>query len=135
VVREIKQAGAWIFGGGVLRQQASIVSTDGDHVWTISPSSVLNLRASWGQFYEFDLRPHAYSISPGFYFAPDDQPRRRRSLAVWRRSVQRMVRSRAAFQYVISFNEWGEGTAVEPAREWPSRSGYGTYLDALHAVP
>ena len=29
VVREIKQAGAWIFGGGVLRQQASIVATDG----------------------------------------------------------------------------------------------------------
>ena len=29
VVREIKQAGGWIFGGGVLRQQASIVSTDG----------------------------------------------------------------------------------------------------------
>lgn len=85
--------------------------------------------------YEFDLRPYAYSISPGFYFAPDDQPRRRRSLAVWRRSVQRMVSSRAAFQYVISFNEWGEGTAVEPAREWPSRSGYGTYLDALHAIP
>ena len=27
--REIKQAGAWIFGGGVMRQQASIVSTDG----------------------------------------------------------------------------------------------------------
>jgi hypothetical protein len=29
VVREIKQAGAWIFGGGVQRQQASIVSADG----------------------------------------------------------------------------------------------------------
>jgi hypothetical protein len=29
VVREIKQEGAWIFGGGVLRQQASIVATDG----------------------------------------------------------------------------------------------------------
>ena len=29
VVREIKQEGGWIFGGGVLRQQASIVSTDG----------------------------------------------------------------------------------------------------------
>lgn len=26
VVREIKQAGAWIFGAGVLRQQASIVA-------------------------------------------------------------------------------------------------------------
>ena len=29
VVREIKQAGAWIFGGGVVRQQAIIVATDG----------------------------------------------------------------------------------------------------------
>lgn len=29
VVREIKQAGEWIFGCGVLRQQASIVATDG----------------------------------------------------------------------------------------------------------
>ena len=29
VVRDIKQAGAWIFGGGVVRQQASIVATDG----------------------------------------------------------------------------------------------------------
>ena len=29
VAREIKQAGAWIFGGGVVRQQASIVATDG----------------------------------------------------------------------------------------------------------
>lgn len=29
VVREIKQAGAWIFGGGLARQQASIVSPDG----------------------------------------------------------------------------------------------------------
>lgn len=29
VVREAKDAGVWIFGGGVLRQQASIVATDG----------------------------------------------------------------------------------------------------------
>lgn len=29
VVREAKEAGVWIFGGGLLRQQASIVSTDG----------------------------------------------------------------------------------------------------------
>jgi hypothetical protein len=29
VVREAKAAGVWIFGGGVLRQQATIVSTDG----------------------------------------------------------------------------------------------------------
>jgi hypothetical protein len=29
VVREAKAAGVWIFGGGVLRQQATIVATDG----------------------------------------------------------------------------------------------------------
>ena len=29
VVREAKAAGVWIFGGGVLRQQSSIVATDG----------------------------------------------------------------------------------------------------------
>ena len=32
VVRELKQAGAWIFGAGILRQQASIVATDGSVV-------------------------------------------------------------------------------------------------------
>lgn len=29
VVREAKAAGAWIFGGGLLRQQATLVSPDG----------------------------------------------------------------------------------------------------------
>lgn len=29
VVREVKAAGAWIFGGGLLRQRASIVGVDG----------------------------------------------------------------------------------------------------------
>ena len=29
VVREAKAAGVWIFGGGLLRQQAAIVATDG----------------------------------------------------------------------------------------------------------
>jgi hypothetical protein len=36
---------------------------------------------------------------------------------------------------VTTFNEWGEGTAVEPAREWRSKSGFGKYLDALHTWP
>jgi hypothetical protein len=29
VVREAKAAGVWIFGGGVLRQQSTVVATDG----------------------------------------------------------------------------------------------------------
>jgi hypothetical protein len=34
----------------------------------------------------------------------------------------------------MSFSEWGEGTAVEPALEWSSPSGYGSYLDVLHEL-
>jgi hypothetical protein len=43
-----------------------------------------------------------------------------------------MVASHEPWQLVTTFNEWGEGTAVESATEWASPSGYGAYLDALH---
>jgi hypothetical protein len=33
---------------------------------------------------------------------------------------------------VLTFNEWGEGTSVEPGDAWQTPSGYGAYLDALH---
>jgi hypothetical protein len=46
-----------------------------------------------------------------------------------------MARSPAQFHFVISFNEWGEGTAIESAAQWSSDSGYGRYLDVLRAVP
>ena len=36
VVREAKAAGVWIFGGGLLRQQATLVATDG--TTSIGPS-------------------------------------------------------------------------------------------------
>jgi len=85
--------------------------------------------------YEFDLGRYGYTISPGFYFATDASPARARNLSAWTRSVRRMSRSEAQFHYVISFNEWGEGTAIESASQWTSRSGYGRYLDVLHAVP
>lgn len=85
--------------------------------------------------YEFDLFPFAYSISPGFFFAKEARPVLRRDVRTWRRSVRRMARSDALFHFVISFNEWGEGTSVESATAWESRSGYGRYLDVLHAIP
>jgi hypothetical protein len=85
--------------------------------------------------YAFDLGRYAYAISPGFYFAKDDRPARARNLRMWTRSVRRMARSAAQFHFVISFNEWGEGTAIESAAQWSSDSGYGRYLDVLRAVP
>jgi hypothetical protein len=45
-----------------------------------------------------------------------------------------MLASGERFQLITSFNEWGEGTAIESAPEWASASGYGAYLDALHAA-
>ena len=46
VVREAKAAGVWIFGGGILRQQSSIVATDG----TITSGPVPETKAVVGGF-------------------------------------------------------------------------------------
>jgi hypothetical protein len=43
-----------------------------------------------------------------------------------------MIASKANFQLITTFNEWGEGTSVENAKEWNSSSGFGSYLDVLH---
>jgi hypothetical protein len=46
VVREAKAAGVWIFGGGVLRQQATIVAADG----TVAVGPVPETKAVVGGF-------------------------------------------------------------------------------------
>ena len=46
VVREAKSAGVWIFGGGVQRQQSTIVATDG----TIAAGPVPEAKAVIGGF-------------------------------------------------------------------------------------
>jgi hypothetical protein len=77
----------------------------------------------------------SFSISPGFDKATEASARLERDLGRWRESVRRMAASSESFQLVTTFNEWGEGTAVESAREWASPSGFGAYLDALHDRP
>jgi hypothetical protein len=79
----------------------------------------------------------SFAISPGFWHARPPgsgvaDPFLARDLARWRRGIRAMVASGARWQLVTSFNEWGEGTAVESAAEWASASGWGSYLDALH---
>jgi len=73
----------------------------------------------------------SYSISPGFWKV-GEAPRLTRDLARWTTNIGNMIASGARFQLITTFNEWGEGTAVESAAEWASPSGYGAYLDALH---
>ena len=57
VVRELKAAGGWIFGAGVLRQQASIVATDG----SVTAGPVPETKAVVGGFsiIEVDTREEA----------------------------------------------------------------------------
>ena len=78
---------------------------------------------------------YSFSISPGFWRADQAEPMLARvSKDDFYTSVVDMVNSNEPWQLITTFNEWGEGTAVEPASEWASSSGYGYYLDALHDV-
>jgi hypothetical protein len=74
---------------------------------------------------------HSYAISPGFW-QKGKSVRLARDLNRWNQNIKDMVASGAPFQLITTFNEWGEGTAVESAQEWATSSGYGAYLDALH---
>jgi hypothetical protein len=74
----------------------------------------------------------SFSISPGFDKADEPAPRLTRDLASWDQDIRAMVASNEPWQLITTFNEWGEGTAVESATQWDSSSGYGQYLDALH---
>ncbi len=69
---------------------------------------------------------HSYSISAGFWKV-GESPRLVRDLTRFNQNIQSMIASNANFQLISTFNEWGEGTNIEPATE------FGTdYLDALH---
>jgi hypothetical protein len=82
-----------------------------------------------------DMSPYSYTISPGFWKKGETTPRLTRDLSRWQNQVAAMASSTAQFQLITTFNEWGEGTAVESADEWSSASGYGKYLDVLHGLP
>ena len=82
----------------------------------------------------------SFAISPGFSHAQDATPsagtsfpQLDRDLNRWSQDIRDMVSSGQTWQLVTSFNEWGEGTAVESATQWATPSGQGSYLDALHA--
>jgi hypothetical protein len=78
-------------------------------------------------------RGHSYVISPGFRRADGTGNVLSRDINRWYQQVAQMTASGEPWHLITTFNEWGEGTAVEPADEWSSPSGYGLYLDALHS--
>jgi hypothetical protein len=80
---------------------------------------------------QHDHSGYSFVISPGFWRADEPAPRLPRDLARWQQNVSNMVTSQAPWQLVTTFNEWGEGTAVEHATEW-SLPPHGQYIEALH---
>jgi hypothetical protein len=107
----------------------------------VNPSAALQCAAQPDSWHLYSFSPGGSVVLPGYDvsiapgFVKTDGPiLLARDLDRWRRNVQEMVASGAPWQLVISFSEWGEGTAVEPALEWSSPSGYGSYLDVLHEI-
>jgi hypothetical protein len=74
------------------------------------------------------------TVSPGFFKFNELAPRLPRDARRFDSDLRRQVASGARWQLVTSFNEWGEGTAVEPSQQWQSPSGYGPYLDAMRSA-
>ncbi len=93
---------------------------------------------SWHQYgpasAESWQKGYSFTISPGFYKANETTPRLARDPARWEQNVKDMIASGERWQLIATFNEWGEGTSVEPATEWSSTSGLGTYLDTVKRV-
>lgn len=78
--------------------------------------------------------PYSFEVSPGFNKYTESSPRLARDVSRFEQNLTSQVLSSAQWQLITSWNEWGEGTAVEPALEWESASGFGAYLDAMRAV-
>jgi hypothetical protein len=65
VVRAAQEAGVWIFGGGVERQRASIVATDG----TVCDGPFPEIKAVIGGFVIIDVSSHAAALEWAAKFA------------------------------------------------------------------
>jgi hypothetical protein len=91
--------------------------------------------ASWHDYspdlYRIEVKGYSFSVGPGFW-QYNQSPRLARNPSQFEAATAAMAASGAPWKLVTTFNEWNEGTAVEPADEWASPSGYGVYLDILH---
>ena len=90
----------------------------------------------WHQYASgLDVQPgYSAILSPGFWKYDEAQPTVPRDLTRFRQDAVTVATSGAPFQLVVTYNEWGEGTAVESSTDWASAGGHGAYMDILHEV-
>lgn len=72
--------------------------------------------------------PYSVSVSPGFFKSGEVSPRLARNITTFNTNVQTMVAAHPQFELITTWNEWGEGSSVEPASEFTD-----TYINALCA--
>lgn len=78
---------------------------------------------------------HSFVVSPGFWNAWSPLPRvSRLTPEQYCDNVKEMARSGDPWHLILSFNEAGEGTMIEPSDSWASETKYGYYLDCLHGI-
>jgi hypothetical protein len=98
--------------------------------------SCSGLADSWHEYspngYSAVLKPYSYAVAAGFNRYDSGGPYLARNPGQFDAAVAAMAAANVQWKLVTTFNEWGEGTAVELATEWASPSGYGVYLDILH---
>jgi hypothetical protein len=72
---------------------------------------------------------YSFGVSPGFWKMGESTPRLSRDVARFRMDVAAQVASKEPWQLITTWNEWGENSAIEPAKEWGS-----TYVEILAAA-
>ena len=70
--------------------------------------------------------PWSVNVAPGFFKFDEATPRLDRNLSAFKSALAQQVASGAQWQLVTSWNEWGEGTGVEPTSQFAQ-----AYLDAM----
>ena len=73
------------------------------------------------------------TVVPGFFASGDTQPKVSRDPTRFAFALAVAADAGTRIELIDSFNVWAEGTAVESSPSWASDSGFGVYLDLLHA--
>lgn len=63
------------------------------------------------------LYPYYFFVSPGFWLDDGSPIRLERNLTAFRQAVTEMVNSSATWKIIETWNEWGEGSSVEPGEQ------------------
>jgi hypothetical protein len=121
-------------GAGMASRWAQAKAAVGGDVYVVLKvyvgyKSEPNQPDSWHQYSPavgFDSQaPYSAVAAPGFWLK-NNAVRLVRDPVRFENDVKRVVASGAFWQLITTWNEWGEGTSVEPAAEWGTQ-----YIDIL----